>query len=58
MLNQDIKNFSFIEKEELKLDMKKTNITSVGFQRKNFLGYELDENGTLNLKQCLDVNQT
>ena len=38
--------------------MKKTNITSVGFQRKNFVGYELDENVTLNLKQCLDVNQT
>ena len=38
--------------------MKKTNITSVAFQRKNFAGYELDENGTLNLERCFDGNQT
>ena len=30
--------------------MKKKNVTFIGFQRRNILGYELDENGTLNCK--------
>ena len=47
MLNHDVEKFSFIARESLKLDMKKRNVTFVGPQGKNFLGYELDENGTL-----------
>ena len=50
MLNHDVEKFSFIARESLKLDMKKRNVTFVGPQGKNFLGYELDENGTLKCK--------
>ena len=42
--------------------MKKRNFTFAGFQRRNLLGYELDENDTFNLKQifacqsdCVDL---
>ena len=50
MLNHDVEKFSFIARESLKLDMKKRNVTFVGPQGRNFLGYELDENGTLKCK--------
>ena len=50
MLNHYADKFSFIARKSLKLDMKKRNVTFVGFQRRNFLGYELDENGNLNCK--------
>ena len=50
MLNHDVEKFSFIARESLKLDMKKRNVTFVGPQGRNFLGYELDENGTLKSK--------
>ena len=44
MLNHDNESFSFIARGSLKLDMKKRNVTFVGFERINFLGYELDKN--------------
>ena len=44
MLNHDNESFSFIARGSLKLDMKKRNVTFVGFERTNFLGYELDKN--------------
>ena len=44
ILNHVVKKFSLIARESLKLYMKKKNVTFVGFQRRNFLGYELDEN--------------
>ena len=47
MLNHDVGNFMFIARESLKLDMKKRNVTFVGFQVRNFLGYEVNENGIL-----------
>ena len=50
MLNHDVEKFPFIARESLKLDMKKRNVTFVGPEGKNFLGYELDENGTLKCK--------
>ena len=50
MLNHDVEKFSFIARESLKLDMKKRNVTFVGPQGRNFIGYELDENGTLKCK--------
>ena len=50
MFNHDVENFSFIARESLKLDMKIRNVTFVGPQGRNFLGYELDENGTLKSK--------
>ena len=50
MLNHDVEKFSFIARKSLKLGIKKRNVTFVGLQRRNFLGYELDENGTLNCK--------
>ena len=50
MLNHDVEKFSFIARESLKLDMKKRNVTFVGPQGRNFLGYKLDENGTLKCK--------
>ena len=50
MLNHDVETFSFIARESLKLDMKKRNVTFVGPQWRIFLGYELDENGTLKCK--------
>ena len=49
-INHDLETFSFIARESLILDLKKRNITFVGFQRRHFLGYELHENGTLNCK--------
>ena len=52
MLKHDVdEKFSFIARKSLKLDMKKKNATFVGFQRRNFLRYKLDENGTLNCKK-------
>ena len=52
MLKHDVdEKFSFIARKSLKLDMKKRNATFVGFQRRNFLRYKLDENGTLNCKK-------
>ena len=50
MLNHDVEKFSFIARESLKLNMKKRNITLIGPQGRNFLGYELDKNGTLKYK--------
>ena len=50
MLNHDVEKFSFVARESVRLDMQKRSVTFVGFQRRNFLGYELDENGTLNCK--------
>ena len=50
ILNHDVEKFSFIARESLELDMKKRNVTFVAFQRRNFLDYELDENGALNCK--------
>ena len=50
MLNHDVENLLFIARESLKLDMKKINVTFAGFQRRNFLGYKLDENGAFNSK--------
>lgn len=45
MLNHDVEEFSFIARESLKFDVKNRNVTFVGFQRRNFLGYELDKYG-------------
>ena len=51
-----------IDKDSLKLDMKKRSVTFAGPQGRNFLGYELDENGTLKCKtsfgcqsDCVDL---
>ena len=49
-LNHDFEKFSFIARESMKVDMKKRKESFAGFQRRNFLGYELHENGTLNCK--------
>ena len=50
MLNHNVEKCSVIARESMKLDMKKRKVSFAGFQRRNFLGYELDENGTLNCK--------
>ena len=50
MLNHDVEKFSFIARKSSKLDMKKRKATFVGPQGRNFLGYKLDENGTLKCK--------
>ena len=50
ILNHVVEKFSFIVRESLKLDMKKRNVTFVGPRGRNFLGCELDENGTLKCK--------
>ena len=50
MLNHDVGKFLFIARESLKLGMKKRNVTFVGFQKRNYLGYELDENVPWNCK--------
>ena len=46
ILNNDVENFSSIARESMKLDIKKRKVSFAGFQRRNFLGYELDESGT------------
>ena len=50
MVNHDVVKISFIARESLELDMEKRNVIFVGFQSRNFLGYELDEYGTLSCK--------
>ena len=49
MLNHDVKNFRFIARESLKMDMCKRNINLTRSEN-NFLGYELKADGFLNSK--------
>ena len=62
MLNYNVEKFSFIARESFKLETKKKSATFFGLQKRNFLGYELDKNGTLNCKttfgcqsDCVDL---
>ena len=51
MLNHEIEHFRFIARTSLSRDMKKRGVPTTNNNINNFLGYQLKQNGFLNIKR-------